>query len=133
MSASDSPYFLLTHLVARFRSGDVPYEEFMERLDVFEEKLEEWFQDLELNPPPEGFEDGMDLMQTTQYGLFLFLKSIEALREFADGGPEEKIATALQRALAAHQYIVEVQETSDWLLGELIADILGEGEEDEEE
>ncbi len=120
MSGSgDSPYFLLSHLIARFRSGDVPLEEFRARLDEFESKLEDWFEDLEANPPPYDFPEGVELVEVTQMGLYLFLQSIEALREFADGGPEDLIANSLQLSLAAHERIVAMYEASEDYLEQL--------------
>ncbi len=117
--AGDSPYFLLSHLIARFRSGDVPLEDFELRLDECESKLEDWFEDLEANPPPWDFPEGKELVEVTQMGLYLFLQSIEALREFAKGGSDELIANSLQLALAAHERIVAMHEASNDYLEQL--------------
>lgn len=117
--AGDSPYFLLSHMVARFRSGDIPPEDFEFRLDECESKLEDWFQELEENPPPYDFPEGKELVEVTQMGLYLFLQSIEALREFARGGSDELIANSLKLALAAHERIVAMHEASEDYLDQL--------------
>ncbi len=94
-------------------------EEFQSRLDDFESRLEDWYEDLQANPPPYDFPEGVELVEVTQMGLYLFLQSIEALREFADGGPEDLIASSLQLSLAAHERIVAMYEASEDYLEQL--------------
>ena len=63
--------------------------------------------------------EGKELVEVTQMGLYLFLQSIEALREFAKGGSDELIANSLQLALAAHERIVVMHEASNDYLEQL--------------
>lgn len=112
----DSPFHQLRVLVDRFRSGDLNCEDFLEQLDLYDEKLQVLYEGVAADPGLFEVEEDPETIVEGQEGIHAFSDASEKLREYAETEEEDLALEALELARSAHERWMEVVEVRGDLL-----------------
>ncbi|MFA5506373.1 MAG: hypothetical protein WC314_18565 [Vulcanimicrobiota bacterium] len=112
----DSPFHQLRILVDRFRSGDLSQEDFMESLDLYDEKLQVVYEGVAADPGLFEVEEDPETIVEAQNGIQGFSDASEKLRTYAETNDEALALEALEAARTAHERWVELVEVRGDLL-----------------
>ncbi len=126
----DSPFHLVRSLVDRFRSGDLSAEEFLEALDLYDEKLQVLYEGVAADPGLFEVEEDPETIVEGQNGIQAFSDAADKLREYAETGDEQQAQEALALARGAHERWAELIEVRGDLLSLLESMRLEESELD---
>lgn len=126
----DSPFHLVRGLVDRFRSGDLSSDDFLEALDLYDEKLQVLYEGVAADPGLFEIEEDPETIVDGQSGIQAFSDASEKLRDYAETGDEQEALEALELARGAHERWVELIEVRGDLLSLLETMRLEEAELD---
>lgn len=111
-----SPFHQLRVLVDRFRSGDLGSDDFLESLDVYDEKLQVVYEGVAADPGLFEVEEDPETIVEGQMGIHAFSDASEKLRTYAETSQEDLALEALELARGAHERWVELVEVRGDLL-----------------
>ena len=111
-----SPFHQLRVLVDRFRSGDLSFDDFLESLDLYDEKLQIVYEGVAADPGLFEVEEDPETIVEGQMGIHAFSDASEKLRAYADTSDEDLALEALELARGAHERWVELVEVRGDLL-----------------
>ena len=123
-----SPFHQLRVLLDRYNNGDLNSENFLEQLDLYEEKLQTVYEGVAADPGLFEVEEDPETIVEAQTGLHAFSDAAEKLRAYAETDDEEMAQEALELARAAHERWVELVEVR----GDLLSLIESMREEEQE-
>lgn len=112
----DSPFHTLRVYVDRFKSGDLTGDDFLEALDLFDEKLQILYEGVAADPGLFEVEEDQETIVDSQNGIQAFSDASDKLREYSESGDESLALEALEMARGAHERWVEVVEVRGDLL-----------------
>ena len=112
----DSPFHQLRVLVDRFRSGDLACDDFLELLDIYDEKLQVVYEGVAADPGMFEVEEDPETIVEGQMGIHAFSDAAEKLRTYAETEQEDLALEALEMARGAHERWVELVEVRGDLL-----------------
>ena len=112
----DSPFHILRVYVDRFKSGDLTGDDFLEALDLFDEKLQILYEGVAADPGLFEVEEDPETIVDSQNGIQAFSDASDRLREYSENGDESLALEALELARGAHERWVEVVEVRGDLL-----------------
>jgi hypothetical protein len=111
-----SPFHQLRVLVDRFKSGDLTCDDFLESLDIYDEKLQIVYEGVAADPGMFEVEEDPEVIVESQMGIHAFSDASEKLRTYAENHDEELALEALEMARGAHERWVELVEVRGDLL-----------------
>lgn len=112
----DSPFHQLRVLVDRYRSGDLNSEDFLESLDLYDEKLQVVYEGVAADPGLFEVEEDPEVIVEAQTGIHAFSDASEKLRTYAETNDEDLATAALELARVAHERWIELVEVRGDLL-----------------
>ena len=112
----DSPFHQLRVLVDRFRSGDLNCDDFLESLDIYDEKLQIVYEGVAADPGLFEVEEDPETIVEGQSGIHAFSDASEKLRSYAETENEDLALEALEMARGAHERWIELVEVRGDLL-----------------
>lgn len=112
----DSPFHLVRSLVDKYRSGDLSNDDFLEALDLYDEKLQVLYEGVAADPGLFEVEEDPETIVDGQSGIQAFSDAADKLRDYAETGNEQQVTEALELARGAHERWVELIEVRGDLL-----------------
>lgn len=115
----NSPYNLARRFVQELQNGTITQDEFLRRMDLFEENLEKWHQALEGIAVRDDYPEGGDLVEDAKESLQAVYEGVGILRDFAESRDPEAAEDALALAKEASDLMLELIRETERNMDEL--------------
>ena len=109
---SRTPLGVLQQLVLDYQQGLTLGDQFLGGLDIVDQHLQHWSEQLQQLEVPPGYEQGDHCLEASLEGLDCLAQAVEALRDYAEGGPEECLENGLDWARQGQQRLEQLLELS---------------------
>ncbi|MBI3927625.1 MAG: hypothetical protein HY319_18950 [Armatimonadetes bacterium] len=108
MDYPNSPYHQVRRLVSELVEGRISADQFLDRLALLEQRLENWYSQLETLRPGGDCQEGVELVEAAQESLRAVYEGLEMLREFPESRSQESVDAALELLREASQYMADL-------------------------
>lgn len=115
----NNPYELAQRFVGELEENQIDPAQFMERMDLFEQHLQNWHTALEQIKTSDDYQEGKDLVEDAKQSLEQVYEGVGLLREYAQSRNEDTLSTALDMIEEASQFMAELIDTTEDNLEEL--------------
>ncbi len=105
---SQTPFGVLQQLVLDHREGVIADDHFCGGLDIVEQHLQGWSEQLQQLTVPSGYAEGHDYLEASLEGLDCLAQAVEALREYAESGSQLCLEQGLEQALQGQQRLEQL-------------------------
>lgn len=108
MDYPNSPYHVVRRLVSDFVEGRTSADEFLQGVTLLEQKLENWYSQLEAIRPGDDCQEGVELVEAATKSLQVVYEGLGMLREFPQSRSQETVDAALELVGDASHFMAEL-------------------------
>lgn len=120
---SHTPLGVLQQLILDYQQGSVSDDHFVGGLDLVDQHLQCWAEQLQQLEVPPGYDQGHAYLEASLDGLDCLAQAVEALREYAESGLQDCLEEGLERAQQGQQQLelllTQSQQAAEQLESEL--------------
>jgi CHASE3 domain sensor protein len=115
----NSPFNLAQSFLSELQQGLIAKDEFLRRLDLFEQNVENWHTQLEEIPATEDYQEGQDLLEDAKESLHAVYEALGLLRDYAENGHEESAQEAMEMIQEASDFMIQLIQVTEQNMDDL--------------
>jgi hypothetical protein len=115
----NSPFNLANKFIAELEQGVISSEEFLRRMDLFEQSLEKWHEQLESISTSTDYPEGAGLLEDAKESVVATYEGVGILREFTESRDAEAAQEALELFKEASDLMIALIRETEQNMEEL--------------